>query len=315
MFFRFWHSMKEAQPGHTLAGCGDLNYDLKRLQDGAKDRIVRHPDGALVQRSPQMANALHDLGFRRLRATGLKAQARRGAGARLEGRQGLSVGTMKNRMSAPALVGERGSASRTWCAPDNASYGIGDRRYGHERGQGPRPAGREAGACSRTGTYRMALRLRGGVRPAARGGDQVLAVLRGPGFEDRAEGVHHEGRSAARGPGADGIGQRRLLDEARAFAGGGAMIPGHRNYKQQLDVYEKSDEGRRTGADARIAARRTRCQALRGDHRAGSRRSAGGPPMRSLKGARKRIDRQARATISREMGHSRISIVEVYCGK
>ncbi len=32
--------------------------------------------------------------------------------------------------------------------------------------------------------------------------------------------------------------QRRLLDEARRLAGGGALIPPDRNYKQQLKVYE-----------------------------------------------------------------------------
>ena len=106
--------------------------------------------------------------------------------------------------------------------------------------------------------------------------------------------------------------QRRVLDEARALVGGGAMIPAHRNYVQQLEVYE-----RRT-AEAGLA----RMHGLR--HRFAQRRyeaitgwkppAKGGPPMRSLKGARKRIDRDARATISREMGHSRIAIVEVYCG-
>ena len=33
-------------------------------------------------------------------------------------------------------------------------------------------------------------------------------------------------------------GQRRLLDEARRLAGGGALIPPGRNYRQQLGVYE-----------------------------------------------------------------------------
>ena len=36
--------------------------------------------------------------------------------------------------------------------------------------------------------------------------------------------------------------------------------------------------------------------------------------MRSLKGARKRIDRDARATISAELGHARRDIVKVYIG-
>ena len=41
---------------------------------------------------------------------------------------------------------------------------------------------------------------------------------------------------------------------------------------------------------------------------------AGGPPQKSLTGARERIDRDARTTVARELGHNRRAISERYLG-
>ncbi|MCY3813516.1 MAG: integrase, partial [Gammaproteobacteria bacterium] len=92
----------------------------------------------------------------------------------------------------------------------------------------------------------------------------------------------------------------------------GAMIPGHRNYVQQLEVYERQT------AEAGLE----RMHRLR--HGYACRRyaeltgwkppAAGGPPMRSLKAARKRLDGASRARISSELGHSRRQVVSQYIG-
>ena len=42
--------------------------------------------------------------------------------------------------------------------------------------------------------------------------------------------------------------------------------------------------------------------------------AAGGPPQRSLTGARRRIDGEARRTIAEELGHSRTAVSATYCG-
>ncbi|MDF1678881.1 MAG: integrase, partial [Legionellaceae bacterium] len=41
---------------------------------------------------------------------------------------------------------------------------------------------------------------------------------------------------------------------------------------------------------------------------------ADGKYTKDLKGIEKRLDRQAREVLSREMGHSRLSVVKIYCG-
>jgi hypothetical protein len=43
--------------------------------------------------------------------------------------------------------------------------------------------------------------------------------------------------------------------------------------------------------------------------------AAGGPRSRGLSPAQREIDREARQTISRELGHERIQVVAVYVGR
>ncbi len=43
--------------------------------------------------------------------------------------------------------------------------------------------------------------------------------------------------------------------------------------------------------------------------------AAGGPKVKVLTTEQREIDRQARLTISRELGHEREQITAVYCGK
>ena len=284
-----------------------LNHDLKRLQDDARDGAFGTRSGRSFNLAG-MANTLHDLGFRRLRATGLKGKHVE-ALVREWRRQGLSIGTMKNRMSHLRWWAKRIGKPNV-VRPDNAGYGIGERtRVTNEDRSRNLPDDRLARVGD--GHVRMALRLQ-----EAFGLRREEAIKFSPSYADRGSKIVLKA-SWTKGGRSREIpvleeSQRRVLDEARAFAGGGAMIPGHRNYVQQLEVYE-----RRT-ADAGLE----RMHGLR--HGFAQRRyaeitgwkspAAGGPPMRSLKGARKRIDREARATISNEMGHSRIAIVEVYCG-
>ena len=91
----------------------DLNYDLKRLQ-------AAHDDGSHGTRTArsyalaQIADTLHDLGFKGLRATGLK---RKHVAALVKEwkRQGRSVGTVKKQDGARALVDKNTSAVRAWC--------------------------------------------------------------------------------------------------------------------------------------------------------------------------------------------------------
>ena len=103
-----------------------------------------------------------------------------------------------------------------------------------------------------------------------------------------------------------------MLDAARRLAGGGALIPGGRNYLAHRRVYERqtdaADLARMHGL--RHAYAQNRYEALTGWKAP----AAGGPRRRSLGPAKRRIGRSARLTISRELGHGRISVLPVYIG-
>ena len=274
-----------------------LNHDLKRLQDDARDGAFGTRSGRSFNLA-RMANTLHDLGYRRLRATGLKGKHVE-ALVREWKRQGLSIGTIKNRMSHLRWWARRIGKPNVVRA-DNASYGIGDRQRVTNEDRS-RDLSDDRLALVRDEHVGMALRLQ-----EAFGLRREEAIKFSPSYADRGSKIVLKA-SWTKGGRSREIpvrkeSQRRLLDEARAFAGDGAMIPGHRNYVQQLEVYEKQT------ADAgleRLHGLRHRFAQARYEEMTGWKPpAAGGPPMRSLKGARKRIDREARATISMEMGHS-----------
>ena len=284
-----------------------LNYDLKRLQDDTKDGSFGTRTGRSFSLA-RMANTLHDLGYRRLRATGLKGKHVE-ALVREWKSQGLSTGTIKNRMSHLRWWAKR-IGKPNLVRSDNASYGIGERkRVTNEDRRGGLPEDRLA--LVRDEHVSMALRLQ-----EAFGLRREEAIKFSPSYADRGSKIVLKA-SWTKGGRSREIpvlkeSQRRLLDEARAFASGGAMIPGHRNYKQQLEVYEKhtTDAGLKRMHSLRHTYAVRRYEEITGWKPP----AAGGPPMRSLKGARKRIDRDARATISAEMGHARRDVVKVYIG-
>ena len=99
-----------------------MNFDLVRLLDG--NRQGSH--GTRRGRSyvlAQAAETLHRLGYRGLKARGLKGRHIEALVAEWR-RQGLSEGTMRNRMAhlrwLAKRIGKPGIVRR-----DNASYGIG----------------------------------------------------------------------------------------------------------------------------------------------------------------------------------------------
>ena len=285
----------------------DLNHDLKRLQDDANHGSFGTQTGRSFALA-QMANALHDLGYRRLRATGLRHKHVEALVRDWKDR-GLSVGTLKNRMAHLRWWANR-VGKPNLIRPDNASYGIEDRTYvTNEDKSTDLPPDRLA--LVKDDHVRMALRLE-----EAFGLRREEAIKFSPSYSDRGEKIVLKASTAKGGRSREipvlTDSQRQLLDEARAFAGGGAMIPGHRNYRQQLDVYERRTKG--AGLERMHRLRHAYATRRYEEITGWKPPAAGGPPRRTLKGVRKRLDRVARARISRELGHSRISVVAQYVG-
>ena len=284
----------------------DLNYDLKRLQAAHK----HGSHGTRTARSyalAQVANMLHDLGFKGLRATGL----RRKHIAALVGewkRQGRADGTMKNRMAHVRWWAER--IGRPGVVPSNKELGIADREYvtNEDRSVVLDP---EKLALVEDQHVVMALRLE-----AAFGLRREEAIKFTPSRDDRGDRIRLKGSTTKGGRPREipvrNEGQRRLLDEARKLVGSGALIPPDRNYKRQLKVYE--DQTRAAGLYRMHGLRHQYAQTRYEEITGWKSPAAGGPLRRTLTGPRRRIDAAARRTVARELGHDRAGILGVYIG-
>ena len=156
---------------------------------------------------------------------------------------------------------------------------------------------------------RMSLELQ-----AAFGLRREEAIKFTPAYADRGDRVRIKA-SWAKGGRAREIpiwneGQRAVLDAARLLVGGRALIPGGRNYAAHRKVYERQTDaaGLARMHGLRHAFAQARYEALTGWKAP----AAGGPRRRSLSPAMRRIDKAARMTIARELGHGRTSVVAVY---
>ena len=284
----------------------DLNYDLKRLQ-------AAHDDGSHGTRTArsyalaQIADTLHDLGFKGLRATGLRRK-HVVALVREWKRQGRSIGTMKNRMAHVRWWGAR--IGRPGVVPSNGALGIANREYVTNEDKSVVLDPDKLALVNDTHVA-MTLRLE-----AAFGLRREEAIKFTPARDDRGDRIRLKGSTTKGGrPREVPIlkdSQRRLLDEARRLVGSGALIPPDRNYRQQLKIYENQT---RAAGLYRMHGLRHRYAARRYEEITGWKApAAGGPRQRSLMGARRRIDAEARRKIAAELGHSRIGVVGVYAG-
>ena len=284
----------------------DLNYDLKRLQ-------AAHDDGSHGTRTArsyalaQIADTLHDLGFKGLRATGLK---RKHVAALVKEwkRQGRSVGTVKNRMAHVRWWAKH--IGRPGVVPVNGALGIANREYvtNEDKSQVLDP---EKLALVKDAHVAMALRME-----AEFGLRREEAIKFTPSRDDRGDRIRLKGSTTKGGRPREvpvlKDSQRKLLNEARRLAGSGALIPPERNYKQQLKVYESQT---RAAGLYRMHGLRHGYAARRYEELTGWKAPvAGGPRQRSLTGARRRIDTEARQTIAAELGHGRREVSSIYCG-
>ena len=211
-----------------------LNWDLKRLEREAKDgsrgkRRDRSYSLAL------MANTLHDLGFKGLRGRGLKEKHVEALVGEWY-RQGLSTGTMANRMAHlrwwAHKVGKPGVVR-----PTNASYGIvKDSPVAKE--DKSRPLDPEKLSKVTDAHVRMSLRLQD-----AFGLRREEAMKFQPRYADRGHRIVLKA-SWCKGGRTRWIPvlteeQRQVLDAARRLAGSGSLIPAERSYRRHLRVYER----------------------------------------------------------------------------
>ena len=95
-----------------------------------------------------------------------------------------------------------------------------------------------------------------------------------------------------------------LLQEAKEFAGAGSLIPAELTYRDQLNRFKAQTA--QAGIDRVHGLRHHYAQARYAELTGWKALAAGGPTSKQLSADQKSIDRQARLTISRELGaHAR----------
>jgi hypothetical protein len=107
--------------------------------------------------------------------------------------------------------------------------------------------------------------------------------------------------------------QRAALDQAHKLAGAGSLIPPHRTYIQQRNIYdgECKAAGLSNMHGLRHLYAQTRYEQLTGFKCP----AAGGPPRHLLTPGQRIFDGVARQVISNELGHERLQITVVYLGR
>jgi hypothetical protein len=285
----------------------DLNHQLKQL-------CRRNRDGShATQRDRErvltlIADQLYALGYRGMNTRSLKPKH---VEALLKHwRAGdLSVGTIKNRMAVLRWWAQKVDRQNV-IARSNEHYGIPERSFVSD-GSKAMTIGETDLEKVRDPHVRMSLELQ-----AAFGLRREEAIKFAPSYADKGDHLLLK-PSWTKGGKARTIpvrteAQRDVLVRAHRLAGSGSLIPSERNYRQQLRVYERhtANAGLSKLHGLRHQYAQNRYEELTGWKAP----AAGGPPTKMLSTAQRALDREARLTISREVGHERAQIVAVYCG-
>jgi len=223
---------------------------------------------------------------------------------------GLAVGTIKNRMAELRWWAEK-IGRKNVIAKDNEHYDIGQRQYVTNVSKARELTTGDLSRITDPFT-RMSMQLQAAfglrrgesikIRPewADRGDKLVLKDTWTKGGRAREIPIRNEE-------------QRRVLDEAKRFAGRGSLIPAEQRYVEQLRRFEY--QCARAGSHRVHGHRHHYAQTRYREITGWAAPAAGGPRSKDLTVGQKTIDHEARLAISRELGHEREQITAVYLGR
>ena len=257
-----------------------------------------------------MAEQLGEMGFMRLKAKNLKQKHALALIERWRS-EGLSAGTLKNRMGVLRWVYEK--VNKSWMlAKRNAEYGIDNRRYQTNVSKA-REINPESLARIKSEHVRLSLEMQRtfGLRREEAMKIQVAWADRGHYL--KLKGSWTKGgreRTIPIRPGA----QRELLDRVKALTGDRSLIPAKSSYVEHMKLYENQTAA--AGLEKLHGLRHAYAQERYKELTGWAAPAAGGPSSAELiKAGKREEDRAARMEISRELGHGREQITVVYCGK
>ena len=257
----------------------------------------------------RIANQLHELGYKHMQAKSLKPK-HVNALVSLWKDQGLSVGTLKNLLSGLRWWAKHvGKADMI--PKDNDAFDIGKRSQVAEESKAWEL--KEAQLERISDPYvRLSLRLQ-----AAFGLRREEAIKFRPNYAIKDDHIKLKaswtkgGRKRTVPIRTDE--QRKVLEEVRRLAKGGALIPPNKNYEDQKIRYD--GQVRKAGIKNPHGLRHAYAQRRYEEETGWKAPVAGGPASKSLTKDQRALDKGARETISRELGHGREEICARYLGR
>jgi hypothetical protein len=286
----------------------NLNYQLMRLCRENRDGGFSTQAGR-SRMLDLMANQLHTLGYTSMQPKSLKPKHVT-ALTTLWDQQGISIGTRKNRLSTLRWWARKVNR-QSIIARANNFYGIGPRMYvaKHSKAQ---TLDENQVVQIKDEYVRMSVRLQ-----AAFGLRREEAIKFQPTYAMQRDHIVLKSSWTKGGRGRvvpiTNEDQRQLLEEARALAKGGSLIPAHLMYIQQLHRYER--QTRKVGMSKLHGLRHGYAQQRYLGLTGKLCPAKGGPNSKELTQDERALDHEARAIISRELGHSREAITAVYLGR
>ena len=256
-----------------------------------------------------MANQLGDMGFNRIKSKNLKEKHALALIERWRG-EGLSSGTLKNRLAVLRWVYEK--VNKSWMlAKRNADYGIERRQYLTNVNKA-REATLESLERIRNEHVRLSVEMQRqfGLRREEAMKIQVAWADRGTylmlkgswtkGGRKRSIPVRTEA-------------QRNLLERVKQLTDRGSLIPRDKTYVNHMRTYKRQVAA--AGLEKLHGLRHAYAQDRYLELTGWKAPAAGGPSRDKLSDEQKQLDKDARMTISRELGHGREIISVVYLGR
>ena len=285
-----------------------LNFDLKQL-------CKRNKDGSYTTQANReriltlIANQLDKLGYKKLRAAGIKPKHIE-ALVRQWKDESLSSGTIKNRMSALRWWAEKVNRLSV-VANDNGHYGIEERIYVTNISKAQELDLQKLDAIANQ-HIKLSLRLQSafGMRREESIKFKVAVADRGDHIALSASWC--KGGRARKIP-VRTQPQRDLLNEIRQFSDRNSLIPTDLSYIKHLKIYE--DAITKAGLHKMHGLRHQYAQQRY--HTLTSRLcpAAGGKASKALTPEEKIRDNEARLIISKELGHEREQVTAIYLGR
>jgi site-specific recombinase XerC len=286
----------------------DLNYQLSEM---CRD----NRDGSFSTQATRsrlldlIASQLLEIGFRRMQPRSLKPKHVNALVTHWQ-KQDIGVGTLKNRLSALRWWAKKINKPSI-IAGDNGAYGIGKRTYVAKESKAQELDEKKLSLISDKHIC-LSIRLQ-----AAFGLRREEAIKFSPTYAMQGDHINLKSSwtkgGRARNVPITNEDQSRLLEEVKALARGGALIPPHLNYVKQLHRYEKNTA--KAGLSQLHGLRHGYAQRRYFELTERVCPVAGGLPSKELNPAQRALDHEARAIISSELGHAREAISAVYLGR